>query len=72
MSFTVCFRFLLVVGSYGHELGKIRVICVGAIEIANDRPFVLIAGPCQIESEAHALEVAAGTRRDDAARPAFR
>jgi 2-dehydro-3-deoxyphosphooctonate aldolase (KDO 8-P synthase) len=35
-----------------------RTVRVGAIEIANDRPFVLIAGPCQIESEAHALEVA--------------
>ncbi len=29
------------------------------IEIGNDRPFVLIAGPCQIESEAHAHETAA-------------
>jgi 2-dehydro-3-deoxyphosphooctonate aldolase (KDO 8-P synthase) len=28
------------------------------IEIANHLPFVLIAGPCQIESRAHALEVA--------------
>jgi len=35
-----------------------RSVTVGAIEIANDRPFVLIAGPCQIESEAHAIEVA--------------
>ena len=26
--------------------------------IANDRPFTLIAGPCQIESEQHALEMA--------------
>ena len=39
-----------------------RVVRVGAIEIANDRPFVLIAGPCQIESRAHALEVAAALR----------
>jgi 2-dehydro-3-deoxyphosphooctonate aldolase (KDO 8-P synthase) len=31
---------------------------VGEVAIGNDRPFVLIAGPCQIESEAHALEVA--------------
>jgi 2-dehydro-3-deoxyphosphooctonate aldolase (KDO 8-P synthase) len=30
---------------------------VGAIEIGNDLPFVLIAGPCQIESQAHALEI---------------
>ena len=36
-----------------------KSVRVGAIEIANSRPFVLIAGPCQIESEAHALEVAA-------------
>ncbi len=28
------------------------------IVVANDRPFVLIAGPCQIESEAHAFEMA--------------
>lgn len=36
-----------------------RVVRVRNIEIANDRPFVLIAGPCQIESRGHALEVAA-------------
>jgi 2-dehydro-3-deoxyphosphooctonate aldolase (KDO 8-P synthase) len=35
------------------------IVRVGDIDIANDRPFALIAGPCQIESEAHALEVAA-------------
>jgi len=35
-----------------------RVVRVGALRIANDLPFVLIAGPCQIESRAHALEVA--------------
>ena len=27
-------------------------------EIANDKPFTLIAGPCQLESEKHALDVA--------------
>lgn len=37
-----------------------RTVQVGAISIANDRPFTLIAGPCQIESLAHAMEVAAG------------
>jgi 2-dehydro-3-deoxyphosphooctonate aldolase (KDO 8-P synthase) len=36
-----------------------RTVQVGAIAIANHLPFVLIAGPCQIESRAHALEVAA-------------
>ena len=30
--------------------------------IGNRLPFVLIAGPCQIESRAHALEVAAALR----------
>ncbi len=35
-----------------------RRVRVRDIEVANDRPFVLIAGPCQIESEAHALEMA--------------
>ena len=24
-------------------------------EIANDKPFTLIAGPCQLESEVHAM-----------------
>jgi 2-dehydro-3-deoxyphosphooctonate aldolase (KDO 8-P synthase) len=34
-------------------------VAIGPLEIANDRPFVLIAGPCQIESRAHAHETAA-------------
>ena len=36
-----------------------RIVQVGTLAIGNDLPFVLIAGPCQIESRAHALEVAA-------------
>ena len=36
-----------------------RIVHVGPIPIGNHLPFVLIAGPCQIESRAHALEVAA-------------
>ena len=36
-----------------------RTITVGSTEIGNDKPFVLISGPCQIESEAHANEIAA-------------
>ena len=35
-----------------------RTVSVGDITIGNHLPFVLIAGPCQIESRAHALEVA--------------
>jgi 2-dehydro-3-deoxyphosphooctonate aldolase (KDO 8-P synthase) len=36
-----------------------RTVHVGGVAIANDRPFVLIAGPCQIEGTGHALEMAA-------------
>jgi 2-dehydro-3-deoxyphosphooctonate aldolase (KDO 8-P synthase) len=39
-----------------------RIVRVGQIEIGNDRPFVLIAGPCQIESRDHALEIAHALR----------
>ena len=35
-----------------------RVIRLGAMEIGNNLPFVLIAGPCQIESRGHALAIA--------------
>jgi 2-dehydro-3-deoxyphosphooctonate aldolase (KDO 8-P synthase) len=35
-----------------------RVVRVGMIEVGNDLPFVLIAGPCAIESRAHAMEMA--------------
>ena len=35
-----------------------RHVRIGELTLGNDRPFVLIAGPCQIESRAHALETA--------------
>jgi 2-dehydro-3-deoxyphosphooctonate aldolase (KDO 8-P synthase) len=35
-----------------------KTVHVGALTIANHLPFTLIAGPCQIESESHAMEVA--------------
>jgi len=35
-----------------------RHLHVGNVTIGNDRPLVLIAGPCQIESREHALETA--------------
>jgi 2-dehydro-3-deoxyphosphooctonate aldolase (KDO 8-P synthase) len=38
------------------------IVEVGSIRIGNDLPFVLIAGPCQIESRAHALEMASALR----------
>src|SRR6266436_5758730 len=39
---------------------KPRHIHVGNVTIGNDRPLALIAGPCQIESCSHALEMAHG------------
>ena len=39
-----------------------RVVRVGEVAIGNHLPFVLIAGPCQIESRDHALEVASALR----------
>jgi 2-dehydro-3-deoxyphosphooctonate aldolase (KDO 8-P synthase) len=40
-------------------LSEARVVRVGGVEIGSGLPLVLIAGPCQIESVGHALEVAA-------------
>ena len=36
-----------------------KTVTVGALNIANNLPFALIAGPCQMESREHALECAA-------------
>ncbi len=38
------------------------MVQVGDLAIGNELPFVLIAGPCQIESEAHAFEMADALR----------
>ncbi|MEX2647707.1 MAG: 3-deoxy-8-phosphooctulonate synthase [Alphaproteobacteria bacterium] len=35
-----------------------RTVTIGRVAFGNDRPFALIAGPCQIESRDHALETA--------------
>ena len=34
------------------------LVKVGTVTFANDRPFAIFAGPCQMESRAHALEMA--------------
>ncbi|HET6521772.1 MAG TPA: 3-deoxy-8-phosphooctulonate synthase [Geminicoccaceae bacterium] len=34
-----------------------HVVTIGGLALANDRPFVLIAGPCALESRGHALEM---------------
>ncbi len=38
-------------------MSKPRHVTVGAVTVGNDLPLVLIAGPCALESRAHALEV---------------
>ena len=35
---------------------------IGEIEIANDAPIMVFAGPCQLESRAHGLEMAAALK----------
>jgi 2-dehydro-3-deoxyphosphooctonate aldolase (KDO 8-P synthase) len=39
-------------------MGSVTPVELGDIRFGGDHPFVLIAGPCVIESEAHALETA--------------
>ncbi|OUI84541.1 3-deoxy-8-phosphooctulonate synthase [Acetobacter orientalis] len=41
---------------------KARNIQLGALTVGNTQPFVLIAGPCQIESAEHALETASALK----------
>jgi len=41
---------------------KIHHVKIGSLTVGNDLPFVLIAGPCQMESRAHALEVASALK----------
>jgi 2-dehydro-3-deoxyphosphooctonate aldolase (KDO 8-P synthase) len=37
-------------------------VAIGTIEVANDAPIAVFAGPCQMESRAHALEMAAALK----------
>jgi 2-dehydro-3-deoxyphosphooctonate aldolase (KDO 8-P synthase) len=39
-----------------------KSVTVGNVTISNDRPLAIIAGPCQMESRAHALEVASALK----------
>lgn len=39
-----------------------HIVRVRDVQVGNELPFVLIAGPCQIESEAHAFEMADALR----------
>ena len=35
-----------------------KLVKCGKLRISNNNPFTLIAGPCQLENEKHALDVA--------------
>lgn len=41
---------------------EMRAVSVGDVTFANDKPFALFAGPCQMESRDHALEMASGIK----------
>ena len=49
------------------NLSAAPVVSVGSVKFGNDLPISIIAGPCQLESRAHALEVA-GALKEIAAR----
>ena len=36
---------------------EVRTVRIGSLEVANDRPLMIIAGPCALESRQHALEM---------------
>src|ERR1700688_1152560 len=38
------------------------VVAIGSVKFGNDLPISIIAGPCQLESRAHALEVASALK----------
>lgn len=38
------------------------IVKVGKLEIGNDKPFTLIAGPCQMETRQHAFDMAGGIK----------
>jgi 2-dehydro-3-deoxyphosphooctonate aldolase (KDO 8-P synthase) len=37
-------------------------VAIGNIEVANDARLMVLAGPCQMESRAHALEMASALK----------
>ncbi|ABS64761.1 2-dehydro-3-deoxyphosphooctonate aldolase [Parvibaculum lavamentivorans DS-1] len=39
-----------------------QTVRIGNLEIANDKPFVLIAGPCQLETRQHAFDMAGAVK----------
>ena len=43
-------------------MNNLKVKCAN-FEISNDKPFTLIAGPCQLENEAHAIKISTELKR---------
>jgi 2-dehydro-3-deoxyphosphooctonate aldolase (KDO 8-P synthase) len=48
-------------------MSNARHVQIGELTLGNDRPFTLIAGPCQIESRQHALDMARALKEASAA-----
>jgi 2-dehydro-3-deoxyphosphooctonate aldolase (KDO 8-P synthase) len=44
------------------DISAAPLVAVGSVKFGNDLPISIIAGPCQLESRAHALEVASALR----------
>jgi 2-dehydro-3-deoxyphosphooctonate aldolase (KDO 8-P synthase) len=44
------------------KLDAAPVVTVGSVKFGNDLPISIVAGPCQLESRAHALEVASALK----------
>ncbi len=44
------------------NISAASVVTAGAVQFGNDLPISIIAGPCQLESRAHALEVASALK----------
>lgn len=44
------------------QLKPLARVSIGGVEFANDAPIAIFAGPCQLESRAHALEMASALK----------
>jgi len=44
------------------QVSAAPVVAAGSVKFGNDLPISIIAGPCQLESRAHALEVASALK----------
>ena len=44
------------------NLSAAPVVAAGSVKFGNNLPISIIAGPCQLESRAHALEVASALK----------